>query len=61
MDHCASVLLSFPTPDIRGRRNENELFDQALKQHLGNVEVLFKQHGDAIFANAVPLLEVSSP
>ena len=61
MDHCAAVLLSFPTTSVEAKPNDKDLFESALKVHVGNVERLFKDQGEAIFAHAVPLLEVRNP
>jgi len=61
MDHCAAVLLSFPTASVEAQPNDKELFENALRSHASNVERLFKEQGEAIFAHAASLLEVRHP
>ncbi len=59
MDHCAQVLLAFPSEVVLSCPSNVELYENALRTHCSRVEKLFKDHGAAISANALALLEVS--
>ena len=59
MDHCAAVLLSFPTAAVQANPHNKEKFDNALRSHVSSIfDTLLKEQGEAIFTNALQLLEV---
>lgn len=55
MDHCASVLLAFPSDEALG---DTDAYHKAAKSHLVKISHLFKDQGPAIASNAQNLLDV---
>lgn len=56
MDHCASVLLAFPTEEASTA--DNEKYNKAVKAHISNINSLFKERSAVIGDNAYKLLDV---
>lgn len=58
MDHCASVLLAFPTEEAL---KDNEAYDKAVKAHISNTNLLFKERSAVIGDHAYKLLDLLDP
>ncbi|KLU88560.1 hypothetical protein MAPG_07545 [Magnaporthiopsis poae ATCC 64411] len=58
MDHCATVLLEFPTEAVLG---DHDAYNKAVKNHINNITQIFKDEGTAIAANARSLLDCLNP
>ncbi|KAH8840702.1 hypothetical protein MCOR27_005426 [Pyricularia oryzae] len=59
MDHCASVLLAFPTEEASTA--DNEKYNKAVKAHISNINSLFKERSAVIGDNAYKLLDLLNP
>lgn len=60
MDHCATVLLAFPPPEVVAADSSNlEIYENAMRTHCNRVSKLFKEQSGALAVNALNLLEVS--
>ncbi len=60
MDHCATVLLAFPPPEVLAADpSDFGLYENALRNHCNRVSRLFREQPGALALNALSLLEVS--
>jgi len=59
MDHCAAVLLAFPTDAVRAAPSDNRLYHESILNHCKQIDQLLKDQSNVIGQHILDLLDVS--